>query len=200
MNVRALVLLCSVSPRGSTGTVMRYLLQKPKLAWDIVRAFVLKDAATDLAICRRVFFSETAPSDSEVREYMEYFAADSVVGLDTRSAPQHFPGKTSAGADGRCSFRDRLPPTLVVGADADLVVDNKAVEETAEFYDAKLLWVRGPHDIMLDPAGLSLDLFIYLSASISFCSPGLLRHYCDDSTKLWGIGLSHTLGRCLVLP
>ena len=81
-----MVLLCSVSPRGSTGTVMRYLLQKPKLAWEIVRAFVFKEAATDLAICRRVFFSETAPSDSTVREYMEYFAVDSVVGLDTRTA------------------------------------------------------------------------------------------------------------------
>ena len=155
LKVGAMVLLCSVSPRGSTGTVMRYLLQKPKLAWEIVRAFVFKEAATDLAICRRVFFSETAPSDSTVREYMEYFAVDSVVGLDTRTAPQQFPGKTSAGEDGRCSWLERLPPTLVVGADADLVVDNKAVEETAEFYDSQLVWVRGPHDIMLDPQGLS---------------------------------------------
>jgi len=52
-----------------------------------------------------------------------------------------------------------LPPQLsdnsqVVGADRDLVVDKKAVEETAEFYDARLLWCQGPHDIMLDPVGL----------------------------------------------
>ena len=121
-----------------------------------------------------------------------YFAADSKVGLDTRTAPQQFPGKTSAGSDGRCSWLQRLPPTLVclrakdfvlsgsdvpllraralklprslppqlsdnsqvVGADRDLVVDKKAVEETAEFYDARLLWCQGPHDIMLDPVGL----------------------------------------------
>ncbi len=191
MKVAGLVLLCSVSPRGSTGTVMRYLFQKPKLAWEIVRAFVFKEAATDLGVCRRVFFSETQPADEIVRRYMGYFAADCKVGLDTRTAPQQFPGKTSAGSDGRCSWLERLPPTLVrlrvglvlfivsaglsrcrartltlsrapcllasqvVGADRDLVVDNKAVEETAEFYDSELLWVKGPHDIMLDPVGLA---------------------------------------------
>lgn len=151
LKVGALVLLCSVSPRGSTGTVLRYIFQKPKLAWEIVRAFVFKEAATDLAICRKVFFSEAQPPDAKVVEYMTYFAADSKVGLDTRTAPQQFPGKTGAAEDGRCSWLQRLPPTLVVGAEDDLVVDNKAVQETADFYDSKLLWVKGPHDIMLDP-------------------------------------------------
>jgi len=84
---------------------------------------------------------------------MQYFAADSKVGLDTRTAPQQFPAKTSAGDDGRCSWLERLPPTLIVGAQNDLVVDNQAVEETAAFYDSALLWVKGPHDIMLDPVG-----------------------------------------------
>jgi pimeloyl-ACP methyl ester carboxylesterase len=154
VKIGALVLLCSVSPRGSTGTVMRYLFQKPKLAWEIVRAFVFKEAATDVAICRRVFFSDTEPSDAKVSQYMANFAVDSKVGLDTRTAPQQFPGKTGAGDDGRCSWLERLPPTLVVGADADKVVDKKAVEETADFYDSKLIWVEGPHDIMLDPAGM----------------------------------------------
>ena len=27
------------------------------------------------------------------------------------------------------------------------------MEETAAFYDSALLWVKGPHDIMLDPVG-----------------------------------------------
>jgi hypothetical protein len=49
---------------------MRYLFQKPKLAWEIVRAFVFKEAATDLAICRRVFFSDAQPADETVRRYM----------------------------------------------------------------------------------------------------------------------------------
>jgi hypothetical protein len=70
LKAAALVLLCSVSPRGSTGTVMRYLFQKPKLAWEIVRAFVFKEAATDLAICRQVFFSDAQPADETVRRYM----------------------------------------------------------------------------------------------------------------------------------
>lgn len=149
LQVGALVLLCSVSPKGSTGTVMRYIFQKPKLAWEIVRAFVFKEAATNLEICRRVFFSETEPPDAKVVEFMRFFAADSQVGLDTRTAPQEFPGKTSCADDGRCSWLHRRPPTLVVGAESDLVVDQKAVAETAEFYDAELLWVRGPHDLML---------------------------------------------------
>ena len=154
LNIGALVLLCSVSPRGSTSTVLRYLFQKPKLAWEIVRAFVFKEAATDIDISRRVFFSDTTPSDAKVREYMRHFAADSVVGLDTRTAPQQFPAKTGAGADGRANraWLDALPPTLVVGARRDLVVDGAAVEETADFYESELLWVDGPHDCMLDPA------------------------------------------------
>ena len=206
MKVAGLVLLCSVSPRGSTGTVMRYLFQKPKLAWEIVRAFVFKEAASDLDVCRRVFFSETQPADETVRRYMGYFAADCKVGLDTRTAPQQFPGKTSAGSDGRCLWLERLPPTLVrlrvglvlsivsagllrycariltllrapcllasqvVGADRDLVVDKKAVEETAAFYDSELLWVKGPHDIMLDPVGLAPVRALSLPCMLPACS------------------------------
>jgi hypothetical protein len=129
------------------------------------------------------------------------------VGLDTRTAPQQFPGKTSAGSDGRCSWLQRLPPTLVcvhaealvlggtssdvpllraralklprslppqlsdhsqvVGADRDLVVDKKAVEETAEFYDARLVWCQGPHDIMLDPVGLVVVCVCMRARSLS---------------------------------
>ena len=162
---------------------MRYLFQKPKLAWEIVRAFVFKEAATDLAICRRVFFGDTIPSDSKLSEYMENFAVDSKVGLDTRSAPQQFPGKTSAGDDGRCSWLEMLPPTLVVGADADKVVDNKAVEETAEFYDSKLIWVKGPHDIMLDPAGKKKVFFSCLLKVFFSCLRMAISDITDDVSK-----------------
>lgn len=65
-----------------------------------------------------------------------------------------------------------LPPQLsdnsqVVGADRDLVVDKKAVEETAEFYDARLLWCQGPHDLMLDPVGLVVVCVFARSRALS---------------------------------
>eukprot|EP00961_Rhodomonas_salina_P177938 2399576-Rhodomonas_salina.5 len=52
--IHALVMLASVGPSGTSGTVNRYIWSKPLLAWAIVQALVLKQAATNEAVCRKV--------------------------------------------------------------------------------------------------------------------------------------------------
>ena len=133
--LRGLALLCSVPPSGTSGTVGRYLLRKPGLAWAIVRGFVLKQCATDAAVCRRIFFApDGPPGDADLARYMANFGRDAAVGLDLSSALKQFPGRTAAGADGRADWLPRAPPVLVLGAEGDVVVDLPAVQETAAFY------------------------------------------------------------------
>mmetsp|Transcript_39638 Transcript_39638/g.124578 ORF Transcript_39638/g.124578 Transcript_39638/m.124578 type:complete len:348 (-) Transcript_39638:30-1073(-) len=146
----SLILLCSVGPAGASGTVRRYIFSKPRLAWDIVQAFVLKKAGTDLDICRKIFFSQDNPPDEQVREYMQLFARDSVVGLDVGKAIKEFPSKTCRGEDGKADWLSVGPPVLVVGTRDDKVVDAPAVEETAEFYGCEAKFLPGAHEIMLE--------------------------------------------------
>ncbi|KAJ1615857.1 Alpha/Beta hydrolase protein [Pavlovales sp. CCMP2436] len=146
--VAAAVLLCAVPPSGNGRMIWRFLRRSPRDALRITRGFALKSAARDLSDASALFFAGALP-DEAVRRYMARFAADSACGLDVRDFSKKLPNR--GGAEPPAWVRS-CPPILVVGAEQDAVVDVQAVEETAVFYGAKRVLLRGlGHDVMLVP-------------------------------------------------
>lgn len=100
------------------------------------------------AACRALFFSPALPGDATER-YRAALAAGPKLTLiaDRAAAEGRWPRPPAGGWPG-------LPPRRVfVGWGAgDALVDQRAAEETAEFYGARLtVWEDGlAHDVMLD--------------------------------------------------
>jgi len=142
------VLLCSVPPSGNGPMVLRFLRRSLRQAWLITRGFAAKAAATDVQTCRDLFFDERTPLETVAR-YLPLLEADAQVGLDVGHFTRHLPSACTDSATGRATWLDAAPPTLVLGADRDGVVDREGVEETAAFLGTCARFVDLPHDVML---------------------------------------------------
>lgn len=141
------VLLCSVPPSGNGPMVLRFLRRSLRQAWLITRGFAAKAAATDVQTCRDLFFDERTPLETVAR-YLPLLEADAQVGLDVGHFTRHLPSACTDSATGRATWLDAAPPTLVLGADRDGVVDREGVEETAAFLGTRARFVDLPHDVM----------------------------------------------------
>ena len=141
-----LALLCSVPPSGNKPGTARVVRRSLREAWLITKAFALKSAARSPEDANAVFFNDQLDDETAAR-YTSYFAADSKSGLDLGDYQRSLPRWPTE--DGRWAS---MPPDLrclVLGADADRVVDREAVDETARFLGVEPIMVEGPHDVML---------------------------------------------------
>ncbi len=144
-----LVLLASKPPYGHNWLTWRIMRKIGLLAtWRLTMAFVRKTAATDVDLCREMFFSkkgtqfdEDMEGDHRLLEYMQYFRDQSFLSIDVKSSqkPLVNPGSLAG-------------KTLVIGGEEDYIVDHVAVRDTASFFGAKgeeVLIPNAPHDLML---------------------------------------------------
>lgn len=108
--------------------------------------FVKRTAATDLDLCREMFFStkdsaaytDDWESDEKLLGYMELLKTSGPI-MDVKSLKKVVRG--TGGLKGR---------VYVVGGLSDSLVDRPALEESARFWDGDLRLVEnGPHDLML---------------------------------------------------
>lgn len=144
----AAVLLCSVPPSGNSAMTLRFVRRSPAAAWLLVRGFAFKEAARSSSVARRLFFDDEM-GEEEVEAHVARFAADSRCGINLSDFNKALPSR-QADAVGRATWLATAPPALVIGAEADGVVDAEGVEETAAFLGTRARVLRGaPHDIML---------------------------------------------------
>ena len=146
-------LLCSVPPSGNGNMTLRFLRRSLKQSWQITAGFVLKRAITNEANCRALFFGGDADDNGvtaeDVARFQSYFARDSAATIDLADLTKHLPSNKVDDA-GRAPFADALPPSLVVAAADDFIVDGEGSEETARYFglDSPVV-VDSPHDVML---------------------------------------------------
>jgi alpha-beta hydrolase superfamily lysophospholipase len=156
-----IVSVCSVAPSGNGPSTMRVLRRSFKDAYRITVGFVLKKVNTDPSICRQCFFGgkpivmddstidDLGVSDEDLARYQSYFERDSRATLDVMDLSKQLPSRR-VDKEGRAPFVNDLPPSLVIGATDDFIVDQVANEETAKYYGLdKPTFVDSPHDIML---------------------------------------------------
>ena len=141
-----LALLCSVPPSGNKPGTTRVLRRSLREAWLITKAFALKSAARSPEDANAVFFNDQL-DDETAKRYTSYFAADSKSGLDLGDYQRSLPRWPTD--DGRWASMPSQLKCLVLGADADRVVDREAVVESAKFLGVDPIMVEGPHDVML---------------------------------------------------
>ena len=138
-----LALLCSVPPSGNKPGTARVVRRSLREAWLITKAFALKTAARSSEDANAVFFNDQLDDETAAR-YTSYFAADSSSGLDLGDYQRSLPRWPTE--DGRWASMPLDLRCLVLGADADRVVDREAVDETAKPGGGTV--VEGPHDGM----------------------------------------------------
>ena len=141
-------MLCSVPPTGNGPMVLRFLRRSLRQAWLITRGFAMKSAATDVQVCRDLFFDERTPLET-VAPYLPLLERDAQVGLDVGHFTRNLPSACMDTATGRAAWLERAAPALVVGAERDGVVDREGVEETATFLGTTAEFFDLPHDVML---------------------------------------------------
>ena len=138
--------MCSVPPSGNKPGTARVLRRSLREAWLITKAFALKSAARSPEDANAVFFNDQLDDETAAR-YTSYFAADSKSGLDLGDYQRSLPRWPTE--DGRWASMPLNLRCLVLGADADRVVDREAVDESAKFLGVEPIMVEGPHDVML---------------------------------------------------
>jgi len=142
-----MVLLAATPPNGTSGVTRRLLFRYGLWkAWRFTLGFVKRTVATDVDVCREMFFSEKTvdgfseqlEGDEQLAEYMAYFQTTKLM-LDTSELKNSV--KDTAG------FRS---PVLVIGGDSDQLIDEQALHESTNFWDADLIVVpNAPHNLML---------------------------------------------------
>lgn len=147
-----LVLLASVPPTGNSAMTLRIFFDKGlRVAYMITMGFIFSTCATKLDVCREMFFSpkgapgfsESIEGDEVLLEYMELFKLTKKK-LDPKSL------RSSSPMDRSEHTRKLSGRVLVLSGSADIIVDEKGVHETAEFWDTTAHIVPGaPHDLML---------------------------------------------------
>ncbi|KAI0567103.1 alpha/beta hydrolase [Gracilaria domingensis] len=160
VSVAGLVFMASTPPTGNSQIVNRLLGKLGLWKWlKLSLGFIRQTAAKDLSFCREVFFSkkdsegfsEELEGDHMLREYMEQFKKTKLT-LNTRSINN--PVQSTGVYNGK---------VMVLCATDDLIVDEVANQETAEFWSGDLKMVQNaPHDLMLysnweKPARLILE-------------------------------------------
>jgi pimeloyl-ACP methyl ester carboxylesterase len=155
-----LVFMCSVPPSGNGKLTLRYLSRSLVDSWKITAGFAMKRCIHSEELCRELFFGgvkgelqdgnvdDFGVSDEDIRRYQQYFARDTVATIDLANAARNLPSFVAV--NGVAPFASKLPPTLVMGAERDFIVDREGVEETAKYLGAgQPIFVDSPHDVML---------------------------------------------------
>ncbi|CAE8624162.1 unnamed protein product [Polarella glacialis] len=143
--VAAMILMASVPPSGNGGLILRYLFQRPLLAFRITYGFVTRAFERDEALCRELFFDPDT-SSLDVQRYMGLMQGGCPAGtrlLDLRELQKSLP--VPGTKPGRL-------PVLVMGGSIDAIVDAESLRETAEAHATEAVIVEGvAHDSMLGP-------------------------------------------------
>jgi len=152
-------LLCSVPPSGNGKMTMRFLRRSLKDSWKITAGLAMKRCIYDPVLCRELFFGgggeggeggddDLGVTDEDIERYQGNFRRDVDATINLGDLAKKLPS-AYAGQDGRAAFVSYLPPSLVVGASDDFIVDKEGVEETARFFGVEPVFVDSPHDVML---------------------------------------------------
>jgi pimeloyl-ACP methyl ester carboxylesterase len=165
--VAGLILVASTPPSGNGALVWRtvFRLGLP-MAWKIAMGFVRNNAATDLRVCRDMFFTRSVDAaagkdltgevqttrydksvegDDILLTYMEEFRRASQVKVNMR-------GITAIKRDDASPPVDLGGRVLVIGGADDVIVDVPALEEAAQVWGAggeTVVLPNCPHDLML---------------------------------------------------
>jgi pimeloyl-ACP methyl ester carboxylesterase len=165
--VAGLILVASTPPSGNGALVWRtvFRLGLP-MAWKITMGFIRTNVATDVRVCRDMFFTrttadavgtdmtgelQTSQYDNDVEgddilmTYMEEFRRSSQIKVNMRGLIAMKRDKASPPVD----LGERV---LVIGGADDVIVDVTALEEAAQFWGARgetVLLPNCPHDLML---------------------------------------------------
>lgn len=152
------VTMCSVPPSGNGPMIMRFLQSSLRNGYLITVGFVLKRCIKKEDVARELFFGgdkvelpdgrieDYGVSDEDLRRYQGYFKRDTDAVLDVSALLKTLPSIMAI--DGKAP--NPLPPSLVVGASRDFIVDKEGVEETAKYFGLdRPLFVDSPHDVML---------------------------------------------------
>lgn len=151
--VAGLVLLASSPPAGNRGMVMRTVRKHGlALAWRITLGFVRRTVASDVEVARDMFFTrrgsrgrtvdDEVEGDAVIEPWMREFAAAADHPINMRSVQPLTDRTAVSGMAGR---------VLVMGGEDDVIVDEVALRDAADFWGARepLLLPRTPHDLML---------------------------------------------------
>ena len=147
-------LLCSVPPSGNGKMTMRFLRRSLRDSWKITAGLAMRKCNDDPVLCRELFFGgngggdDLGVTDEDIERYQGNFRRDVDATINLGDLAKKLPS-ACAENDGRASFASYLPPSLVVGATDDFIVDKEGVEETARFFDVDPVFVDSPHDVML---------------------------------------------------
>lgn len=152
-------LLCSVPPSGNGKMTMRFLRRSLRDSWKITAGLAMRKCNDDTVLCRELFFGGSGGAkgdngdnlgvtDEDIERYQGNFRRDVDATINLGDLAKKLPS-ACAENNGRASFASYLPPSLVVGATDDFIVDKEGVEETARFFDVDPVFVDSPHDVML---------------------------------------------------
>lgn len=155
------VMMCSVPPSGNGKLTIRTMRRSLKDSYKITMGFAAKRCIKKEDLCRDLFFGGTKdllpdgtmdnqgiPSE-DVKRYQSYFARDSAAIIDLLDLAKKLPSAT-VDKDGRAAYVAQLPPSMVLGATRDFIVDSEGVEETARYFGVSSpILVDSPHDVML---------------------------------------------------
>ena len=152
-------LLCSVPPSGNGKMTMRFLRRSLRDSWKITAGLAMRKCNDDPVLCRELFFGGSGGAegdngdnlgvtDEDIERYQGNFRRDVDATINLGDLAKKLPS-ACAENNGRALFASYLPPSLVVGATDDFIVDKEGVEETARFFDVDPVFVDSPHDVML---------------------------------------------------
>lgn len=163
-------LMCSVPPSGNGRMTMRFLRRSLRESWKITAGLALKRCITNEKLCRELFFGgdvvtmdrvsdaegnikrtvveDWGVSDEDIKRYQGYFERDTVATISLKDLAKKLPS-SNIYRDGKALFVENIPPSLVVGAADDFIVDNTGVVETAKYFGVEPVIVDSPHDLML---------------------------------------------------
>jgi len=151
--LKGVCLMCSVPPSGNAKMTMRFIRRSLVDSYKLTVGFAMKKAITNKGLCRELFFGGTEDNggitDDELDEIQQRFNRDTTAMIDLPDLSKQLPSALVSKETGAISFLDQLPPSLVIGATGDFVVDEKGVEETASYFGTQAKWVDSPHDVML---------------------------------------------------
>lgn len=142
---------CSVPPSGNGPMTLRYLRRNLIASYKLTVGFALKRVLKNPELCRELFFGDDdSITEEDLKEIQGRFARDSTAMINLMDLNKVLPSKmVKDNSGGAVSFVRHLPPSLVIGALQDFVVDRQGVEETAQYFGVEPTWVDSSHDIML---------------------------------------------------
>jgi pimeloyl-ACP methyl ester carboxylesterase len=152
--LRGVVLMCSVPPSGNKDMTFRFLKRSLIDSWKITMGLAMKKCITNEKLCRELFFDHyeeggnDSISDDDIRRIQGYFERDTVATIDIMDLAKQLPSENTD-ENGIAIFSDEFPPSLVIGASDDFIVDWEGVNETAKYFGINPTIVSSSHDVML---------------------------------------------------